>query len=277
MKNYQNLLKISIEAAIKAGEKTLEYFEKEMAVEKKGDNSPLTMADLESNKIINELLEPTGIPILSEENKILPYEIRKGWHLFWMVDPLDGTKEFIQNSPEYTVNIALIENRKPVIGVIYVPASKVLYYAISGSCAFKVNSGASLSYDLLISNSVKLPLTSGPKVKTAVIGSKSHMSEETLSFIDKLKEYQGECNLVSIGSSLKFCLMAEGTADIYPRFGPTMEWDTAAGQAIAEASNCRLIDANNGEYLRYNKEDLYNPSFIGYNEEFSEIIRKVIL
>jgi 3'(2'), 5'-bisphosphate nucleotidase len=277
MKDYQYLLKISIEAAIRAGEKTLEYFEKEMTVATKEDNSPLTMADLESNKIINELLGPTGIPILSEENKIIPYKIRKAWELFWMVDPLDGTKEFIKQRPEYTVNIGLIENSKPVLGVIYIPAQKVLYYSIYNSGAFKVNSVSNLSYDLIIKNSVLLPLKQPSKQNIVVIASKSHLSGETISFIDELKNNLVEYELVSIGSSLKFCLLAEGLADIYPRFGPTMEWDTAAGQAIAEAANCHIMDVNNGEYLKYNKVNLYNPSFVAYNKNFTEIVRKIIL
>jgi 3'(2'), 5'-bisphosphate nucleotidase len=277
MANFQNLLKISIDAAIRAGEKTLDFFDKEITVETKEDNSPLTKADLESNRIINEMLQPTGIPILSEENKIIPYEIRKFWDLFWLVDPLDGTKEFINKSPEYTVNIALIENNSPVIGVIYVPAKQVLYYATHHSGAFKVDITGSLPYELILKNSVQLPLRQQLGAKTYIIASKSHMSEETLTFIETLKKNGMDCELVSIGSSLKFCLMAEGSADIYPRFGRTMEWDTAAGQVIAEATNCRIIDTDRGLFIKYNKEELYNPSFIAYKEDFKEMIHKIIL
>jgi len=273
---FQNYLKISIEAAIRAGEKTLEYFDREMTIKTKEDCSPLTKADLESNLIINEILKPTGIPILSEENKIVPYKIRKEWKQFWMVDPLDGTKEFINKSPEYTVNIALIENNKPVMGVIYVPVQKMLYYATRNVGVFKVNAFSSLSLDLLFKNSISLPVKQNSKNKIVVIASKSHMSEETIDFINNLNKYQIEYELASIGSSLKFGLLAEGLADIYPRFGPTMEWDTAAGQAIAEAAKCHLINADDGEYLKYNKENLYNPSFIAYNENYNEIIRKII-
>jgi 3'(2'), 5'-bisphosphate nucleotidase len=277
MVDYQNLLKISIEAAIRAGEKTLEYFMKEILIEVKEDSSPLTMADIESNRIINEALSQTEIPILSEENKIIPYNMRKDLNLFWMVDPLDGTKEFINKRPEYTVNIALIENNKPIMGVIYVPVQKTLYYAIYNLGAYKVTATSSLSYDILVKNSILLPKKQKSKSKVVVIASKSHMSNETIDFIDKLKKCKGKYELVSIGSSLKFCLMAEGLADIYPRFGPTMEWDIAAGQAIAEATKCHLINVNDGEYLKYNKENLYNPSFVVYNEKYLEIVNRIIL
>jgi 3'(2'), 5'-bisphosphate nucleotidase len=274
--DYKNLLNISIEAAIRAGEKTLEYFEKEISIGTKKDNSPLTIADLESNIIINKYLKSTGIPILSEENKIIPYKERKNWELFWMVDPLDGTKEFINKRPEYTVNIALIENNKPVIGVIYVPVQRILYYSTYESEAFKVIDVSSLSYKLLLKNSVKLPIKQKSEDKILIIASKSHMSVETNLFIEALKKYPGKFETISIGSSLKFCLMAEGFADIYPRFGPTMEWDTAAGQAIANSGNCHIINLENIKELKYNKQDLHNPSFIAYNEKFSELVLKII-
>jgi 3'(2'), 5'-bisphosphate nucleotidase len=276
MTDYKNLLKTAIGASIKAGEKTLEYFEKELKIETKEDNSPLTDADLESNNIINKLLKHTGIPILSEENKIIPYKERKAWNLFWMVDPLDGTKEFVQKSAEYTVNIALIENNKPVVGVIYVPVQKTLYYSTSGSGVFKVIANSLLSYSEIIKKSISLPIKHDKKDKIVIIASKSHMSMETKAFIEELRKNSGDHDLIAIGSSLKFCLMAEGLADFYPRFGPTMEWDTAAGQVIAESANCHLIDIAGGD-LKYNKIDLYNPSFIAYNENYSELVNKLIL
>jgi 3'(2'), 5'-bisphosphate nucleotidase len=277
MSNEWNLLKIAIEAAVRAGEKTLEYFAKEISIEVKKDNSPLTLADIESNKIINRILKFTGIPVLSEENEELSYKVRKKWSLFWMVDPLDGTKEFIHHRPEYTINIALIDNHKPVLGVIYVPVQKILYYSTPDSDVFKVNATSKLAYDELADNSVKLPLKKRSKEKVIIISSRSHISEETLVLIEEIKKHSGKSELVSIGSSLKFCLMAEGFADIYPRFGPTMEWDSAAGHVIARSAGCRLVDINNGSDLTYNKKDLYNPSFIAYHENYHELVRKIIL
>jgi 3'(2'), 5'-bisphosphate nucleotidase len=277
MTDYQYLLKISIEAAIKAGERTLDFFGKKISIKTKKDNSPLTKADLGSNKIINEILLQSGIPILSEENKIIPYNVRKKWNLYWLVDPLDGTKEFIQNSPEYTVNIALIENNIPIMGVIYVPAKQILYYGSLKNGAFKVIANSSLNYDLLLKHSIPLPIHPGLNNTVTIIASKSHMSEETIGFIDKIKKNQLEIDLTSIGSSLKFCLMAEGLSDIYPRYGRTMEWDTAAGQVIAESANCRLVNVNDGKKMIYNKEELNNPSFIAYNEKYSELIKNIIL
>jgi 3'(2'), 5'-bisphosphate nucleotidase len=253
----------------------LEFFEKEIAIEHKDDKSPLTEADLGSNQIINEFLKPTGIPVLSEENKIQPYNIRNTWKIFWIVDPLDGTKEFIQKSPEYTVNIALIEKNQLVFGVVYVPAQRLLYYSNQNSKAFKVNVGLSMPYNELIRKSISLPIVSNPKSKVTVIASKSHMSKETVDYISELEKYFPGIELLSAGSSLKLCLLAEGIADIYPRFGPTMEWDIAAGHAIINSANCKLIDSNTGEPLKYNKMDLHNPSFIAFKMEFKETVKKL--
>ena len=258
-----DILKISV----KAGHEILQVYDKDFKVEYKDDKSPLTEADKRSNEIIlNELnsLFPE-IPILSEESKEIQYNTRKGWECFWLIDPLDGTKEFVKKNGEFTVNIALIRNGKPVLGVIYVPAKEILYFAQEELGAYKVEKCINLdehrNVETVIQLSQKLPIDIAGKAFT-IVGSRSHMSEETLDFIKKLESEHGKAEIISIGSSLKLCLVAEGKADIYPRFGPTMEWDTAAGQAIVEISRGKVTKAENNEPLEYNKENLLNPWFI---------------
>ncbi len=229
-------------------------------VEEKEDNSPLTSADMASNEAINNYLKETDIPIISEENKQLEYEERKNWKKCWIVDPLDGTKEFIKRNGEFTVNIALIEDNLPFLGVIYVPAQETIYYA-DDEHAWRqkgVNNGQSFKHTK--SEKIK-PREISEKIK--VVGSRSHMNEDTRKFISDLEKEQGkETEVVSKGSSLKFCLVAEGEADIYPRFAPTMEWDTAAGQAICRAVGLKVIDQETGKEMTYNREHLLNNYFL---------------
>ena len=262
---HQDLLYHSINAAIAAGDAILEvYHQDEIETESKADESPLTKADLASNAILIEQLELTGIPIISEEIKNVPFKKRKNWEECWIIDPLDGTKEFINKNGEFTVNIALLSDGKLQLGIIYVPVTGDLYFtAVDMTAAYKyTHKGELLEFDDLMAAAEQLVTKKNDKV-LKVVGSKSHMNEETVAFIDNLKkETDRSIEVESIGSSLKFCLVASGICEIYPRFGPTMEWDTAAGQAICEAAGLQVVDANSHLALQYNKEDLYNPHFI---------------
>lgn len=259
----KNLLEVTINASIKAGEEILKIYNSNFEVEIKGDNSPLTLADKNAHTIICDYLNETNYPILSEEGKEIDYEIRKKWDYFWMVDPLDGTKEFIKRNGEFTVNIALIHNQKPIMGVIYIPVSQTLYFASKEIGSFKIEKATSdfQSLDELVFKSKKLPLNT-IKNKFTVVASRSHLSEETEMFVDGLRETHKEIDFISSGSSIKLCLVAEGRADIYPRFAPTMEWDTAAGQAICEMAGKHVFDYISNNPLIYNKKNLLNNWFI---------------
>lgn len=265
MINIQTLLKTAIKASVKAGEKILYiYNSNEFEIQIKSDNSPLTIADSEANKIITTLLEETNLPVMTEENKITPYDIRCNWEYYWLVDPLDGTKEFIKKNGEFTVNIALIYKNQPILGVIYVPVTDELYFSTEAIGAYKTDNVkrrfTNINLNELINISTKLPLTNKGRNYT-IIGSRSHANAKSDKFLNDLKSKYGEIDIVSKGSSLKFCIMAEGLADFYPRFHPTNEWDTAAGHAIAVAAGCVVANAN-GSPLEYNKPDLLNPWFI---------------
>lgn len=248
--------------AQEAGKAILEIYQKDFKIEYKNDNSPLTEADTKSNQIICTMLEKLypNIPILSEENKTIEFNERKNWEYYWCIDPIDGTKEFIKKNDEFTVNIALIHNKTPVLGVVYAPAIEKMYIAKQGEGAFL--------------NGEKIPLTH-TKNEFTVVASKSHLSVETQSFINDLKiKYPNLC-ADSKGSSLKLCMVAEGKADIYPRISPTMEWDTAAAHAIVLEAGKNVYKYDDKipalEYLQknknaipmvYNKENLLNPYFV---------------
>lgn len=259
-----NHLNIAIEASLKAGKAIMGVYNSIIEVEYKDDKSPLTLADKKANDIINSYLIPTQIPIISEENKQTEFSIRKKWSKCWVVDPVDGTKEFIKRNGEFTVNIALVENGKPQLGVIYVPASKVIYFAnVSNSEAFKTElTSHEVTIDEVLKSRKPLQPKSGDSNPIQVVGSRSHMSQETLDFMEELKQRGKEVEIVSKGSSLKFCLVAEGNADVYPRYAPTMEWDTAAGQAICNAVGIEVISKETNNPLLYNKENLLNPWFL---------------
>ncbi len=289
---YTQLLLVALFAARRAGEAILEVYNSDFAVERKDDNSPLTLADKRSHEIImNDLKKPIEIknskhthnnltlPILSEEGRDIPFDERKGWEYFWLVDPLDGTKEFIKRNGEFTVNIALIHKNNPVLGVIYVPVKDTYYFAATSIGAYKLTNTkivtGKLSMKELLDKSQRLPIsTNDKKASLTIIGSRSHATKEFLEFIEHIKEKHGEVELISAGSSLKFCLVAEGIADVYPRFGPTMEWDTAAGQAIVEQIEGRVVDIQTKEPLRYNKRNLLNPFFIitGQNPRIVKVL-----
>lgn len=253
-------LKIAIEASIEAGKEILKvYTSNDFSVEEKEDKTPLTLADRKSHEKIMEYLTQTDVPILSEEGRDVPYEERKNWNKLWIVDPLDGTKEFIKRNGEFTVNIALIENGKPVMGVIYVPVKETLYYGSLEGGAYKIEEVKEI--DDINKQGVKLPKENNSQ-KFVAVGSRSHMSAETEEFFSELKEQHGEIDVVSMGSSLKICLVAEGVADVYPRFAPTMEWDTAAGQGIVVAAGKEIIDYKTKQPMVYNRENLLNNWFI---------------
>ena len=257
------LLNTAITAALEAGKAILEiYHSGAFDIEIKGDNSPLTKADTASHNVIMSFLTKTNIPVLSEEGKTISYATRKDWKQLWIVDPIDGTKEFIKRNGEFTVNIALIENQKTQIGVIFVPVTGELYFSSKEMGAFKVKVDLE-NYDIdsLISNGDKLPLQRDDKTYT-IVASRSHMSPETEDYVQQMKNKHGAVNLISKGSSLKLCMVAEGQADCYPRFAPTMEWDTAAGQAICEHAGFEVIDWRTKENMLYNREELLNHWFL---------------
>jgi len=254
-------LELAIGAALKAGEAIMEIYNSEdFEVELKSDDSPLTKADKAAHEIIVSCLASSSLPILSEEGSNIPFAERKNWDRFWMVDPIDGTKEFIKRNGEFTVNIALIKNQKPIIGVVYAPALKDLYFAEEGAGSFKMEDILSIE-DIHKSERIDLTQSTYPEIFTLVV-SKSHMNEETQRFVDQKEQEYGEIATASFGSSLKICKVAEGNAHCYPRFGPTMEWDTAAAHAIAIYASNNVNKVNTTLNLKYNKENLLNPYFI---------------
>jgi 3'(2'), 5'-bisphosphate nucleotidase len=254
--DLSTLLEAVTQLAHAAGEKILAVYDSDFAIEQKEDRSPLTEADLASHHAIvaglNDLTP--GVPILSEESASLPYAQRSLWQRYWLVDPLDGTKEFIKRNGEFTVNIALIEGGVPVLGVVYVPVTDVSYLACRGRGAFKQESGRE-------PRPIRVrALADGPVM---VVGSRSHRGDSLNRFLENL----GEHEMVGMGSSLKLCLVAEGAADIYPRLGPTSEWDTAAAQCVVEQAGGYVTDTDM-QPLRYNtKESLLNPYFLVFGDD----------
>lgn len=252
----KQLIAALLPLAKEAGCKILDIYEKNFSIEHKTDNSPLTEADRASNEVIIAGLQQLtpNIPIISEESKLIPYATRQHWTRCWIVDPLDGTKEFIKRNGEFTVNIALIEHGQPILGVVYVPVSDTYYYAIAGQGSYKQ-----------IQDQSPQRLKSAcidPRQIVRVVASRSHLSSETTAYIDTLQQQYAQVALVSAGSSLKFCLLAEGKAHIYPRFAPTMEWDTAAGHLVAAEAGAEISVYPTNEVLYYNRENLVNPHFL---------------
>ena len=241
--------------AIEAGKEILNFYNNEIEVTQKEDLSPLTKADLASNKIILESLTKlnSNIPILSEES-LVDWSIRKNWKKYWLVDPLDGTKEFIKKNGEFTVNIALIEDNNPILGVVYVPAKSLLYLAEKNKGSFKTNTKDKLKNF----EGIQKILVSSQTNRPRVIGSRSHSNA---TFDNWVKEKFPNADIVQAGSSLKFCLIAEGEADIYPRFGPTSEWDIAAGHIIVDEAGGKIRTFQN-DSIKYNtQENIINPEF----------------
>lgn len=249
------LLPDVIHLSQEAGRAILQVYERgDLGTTYKEDHSPLTDADLASHRLIQQGLHDleASIPLLSEESKQMGYEQRQGWTHFWLVDPLDGTKEFIKRNGQFTVNIALISNGSPCLGVVHAPVMQTTYWAASGLGAFKQHQEADPQ-----------PIQVNPRQNVLkVVASRSHAGVETDTFLQKLQvAWTGEVEFLSMGSSLKLCLVADGQADLYPRFGPTMEWDTGAAQAVVEEAGGQVTTLQ-GAPLRYNKPDLLNPFFM---------------
>ncbi len=260
--NFKDLLKIAINASIKGGHAIIKVYASDFAVEHKDDKSPLTLADKNCNDIIESFLLKTEIPVLSEEGSVISFDERKKWEYFWLVDPLDGTKEFIKRNGEFTVNIALIHNGNPIMGVIYVPVKEELYFAMEGLGSYKISRNAVISdLDGLIKKSNRLPIDY-KRENYVIVGSRSHMSAETKEFFDEKKKEHGNIEVRAVGSSIKLCMVAEGKADAYPRYAPTMEWDTGAGDAICRMAGFQVLQYNTDIPVEYNKENLLNPWFL---------------
>lgn len=264
----KTILLTAIRAALEAGKEIMTVYtdpEADFEIEKKADNSPLTIADRKSHAVIASALRDTPYPLLSEEGKQMPFEERKDWKELWIVDPLDGTKEFIKRNGEFTVNIAFVQDGVPQAGVIYIPVKQELFFADCAYGAFKIGSIIGLpddaTLDSLMDRAQRLPYA-GERESFVVVASRSHLTPETEAYIDEMKRQHAHVETASKGSSLKLCLIAEGEADVYPRFAPTMEWDTAAGHAIIRAAGKEVWQAGKQEPLHYNKEELLNPWFI---------------
>jgi len=246
-----------LDAVKSAGAKILEIYETDFEVEIKGDDSPLTAADQAANAVLMDYVaaHTPQIPVISEENKEVTYADRCDWSQFWLIDPLDGTKEFIKKNGEFTVNIALIHEGAPLVGVVYQPTTDTLYLGLAGDASYKLVGDAE---PVSISNTT--PYTSREEV--IVVASRSHLSDDVLAFVEDLKSQGKKVEFLSAGSSLKFCLVAEGLAHVYPRLGPTMEWDTGAAHAVALGAGLNVVRHDDQLPLVYNKENLLNPYFI---------------
>lgn len=269
MKQLEHLLPRVIATALCAGKAIMEiYSNPTIDVTIKGDDSPLTQADLAADKVINGYLTGFNLnwPILSEESASVPYEERKNWTRYWLVDPLDGTKEFINRNGEFTVNIALIENGVPIMGVVYSPVLDVCYFALKGfgaSIWHDASKGFIPTPEWQQSNfNISAEVPTGP---VKVVASRSHCCDRTKAILAKL----GDHELINMGSSLKICMVAEGKAHLYPRLGPTMEWDTAAAHAIVLEAGGTVCDRISGRELQYNKPDLHNPEFYVMSAEWA--------
>jgi len=261
------LLYLAIKAALIAGEDIMKVYKTDFSFERKSDNTPVTIADRAASKSIVEALAASGIPSISEEEALPEFAVRKNWERVWIIDPLDGTKEFIKKNGEFTVNIALIHKHSPVIGVIYAPVWNKLYFASNelGSFLVEVSELTPLnSFHELLNTAQKLPLQKTPATYT-LVASRSHLSHEINQRMQQIKSIYGEVDLIHAGSSIKQCWVAEGRAHEYSRLGTTMEWDTAAGQCILEQAGCSLNTFDTNQPLNYNKENPENPFFIARN------------
>lgn len=310
MDDYGKLLNISILAALKAGLEIMDIGRSnDYNIDAKADESPVTTADIRADKVITSLLEDTGLPVLSEEGRSVSYRKRKSWKRFWLVDPLDGTREFIDGTGEFTVNIALIADQQPWSGVVYVPVRDILYAGIKNFGSWRFNNASALNNlaygsfgdavnNILtgkqgpgtdnrfwvnvpsdinwLENGIQLPFTS--KKGYGIVASRSFPDERTHRFINEFSKRYHDTRIVTTGSSIKLCMLAEGEADIYPRFTNIWEWDTAAGHAIVLAAGGGVVQAaNTGQQLIYNKKDNLNPWFVGFrNRELLENIKDMI-
>ncbi len=253
------MFKTAIESAIEAGKEILKVYNSDnLGIVEKSDRSPLTLADQKAHDVIIRRLSATNLPILSEEGKEIPNEKRKNWSTFWMVDPLDGTKEFIKKNGEFSVNIALIENGIPTFGIVYVPVHDKLFVGGKDVKPYLIDNGNKKNLNKKNKPTTLIDLKAKDHIR--IVASRSHLNSETKTFLEQLQSPQ----IVSMGSSLKFMAIIEGEADLYPRFAPTMEWDTAASHAILNALDYQIFQLNTIKELIYNKENLLNPYFICY-------------
>ena len=273
--HLEALLDNALSASLLAGDAIMQVYGSAFEVGYKDDKSPLTGADKRSHDILVSRLGGK-IPLLSEEGQESAFEERRNWHLYWLIDPLDGTKEFVKRNGEFTVNVALMERNRPIAGIIYSPAKRYLFMGARWLGAFRIDSDrideisksivtkAGSVLDFARSYGTQLPshLSDKESQSVRIIQSASHISPEEADFVSRLRAQFDRIDTASAGSSLKFCLVAEGSADLYPRFGPTMEWDTAAGQCIAEAAGCQVINLADGLPPAYNKPVLLNNSFL---------------
>ena len=257
--NNQEVVLDILNIAIDAGKEILKIYKKNFNVDLKADNSPITEADINSNNLIKKrLIEiEKNFPILTEES-LVNWETRRVWNKYWLIDPLDGTKEFINRNGEFTVNISLIENNSPIFGVIYAPEKSLLYYGIKNNGSYKLITQDNIN---TLTEFKKININKNIPSKIKIIGSRSHSNKDFHTWVEKnFSQYE----LISIGSSLKFCIIAEGTADIYPRLGPTSEWDIAAGHIILEEAGGKLKSFDNTDILYNTKENIINPNFLAY-------------
>ncbi len=285
MHNYtelQNKLSIALNAAMLAGEKIMQIYSGSFSKEIKDDGTPITIADKEANILIIENLKETGLPVLSEESSLTDYQERKNWEYYWLIDPIDGTKEFINRNGEFTVNIALINKNTPVAGIINAPEPGKLYFGATWDGAYlydyKKLSKTDIteySYNLLAKNSRKLFAETPDNGHIKIAVSRSHYNNKTGNIVDHLKTTGEKVELVPVGSSLKFCLLAEGKLSIYPRFGKTFEWDIAAGHAILKAAGGNVYDIYTNKPVTYNKPEMGSPYFIAFSK-LSKNIKSLI-
>ncbi|MDQ3100175.1 MAG: 3'(2'),5'-bisphosphate nucleotidase CysQ [Bacteroidota bacterium] len=271
----RSLVERAIEAAFAAGREIMSIYGEAFHVAHKADTSPLTEADKRAHEVISRILSDTRLPILSEEGSHTDPSERQAWEQYWLVDPLDGTKEFVKRNGEFTVNIALMQRdalplgsegaATPMAGVLYVPVKDLLYFSWKGGGSYRQEHAATFqgigTYDRA-SMSAKLPMVEDHGQAFTIVASRSHKSPETEAFIQRMQEEHEQVELTTIGSALKICLVAEGSADVYPRYAPTMEWDTAAGHAICLEAGKQITDITTDAPMRYNKTDLVNNWFI---------------
>ncbi|MFW5792906.1 MAG: 3'(2'),5'-bisphosphate nucleotidase CysQ [Bacteroidota bacterium] len=270
-----NSFEIAVNAALNAGEEVIKIYAQDFHEEIKDDGTPITIADKKANSCILDNLKKTKLPVVSEESRIADYNERKNWDYYWLIDPIDGTKEFINKNGEFTINIALMKKDSPIAGIIFVPAINQLYFGVDNAGSYSIeidNKNISyLSLQKLLSTSKKLTTPESPTNIYNIAVSRSHLNNRTKSFIEKIKTKSTQINLIETGSSLKFCRLCEGICNIYPRYGKTFEWDIAAGHAILAANGGELYDVNTLKPLKYNKTEMLNPYFMAFsNKETAE-------
>lgn len=271
-------IKTIFPVVLKAGKEILSVYQEEVEVSYKDDSSPLTEADRRSHEVLVEGLQALypEIPILSEEDAKISFEVRKEWKQYWLIDPLDGTKEFIKKNGEFTVNVALVENNTPIYGVVYAPVTGELYWGVEGEGAWKAEASSENGY---VGEAQTLPLFQQDPDKVVVVASRSHSSPETVAFLDQVEQLEPnrELEVLSRGSSLKLCMVAEGKAELYPRLAPTMEWDTAAADAVVRGAGGVVYHYPHENFMQYNKENLLNPFFVVVSSQFSRKKAKQII